>query len=41
MWGWNESGQLALPSKALVEEQAQDHDPGAGEGAAGQARDSR
>ncbi|XP_069654869.1 RCC1 domain-containing protein 1 isoform X3 [Haliaeetus albicilla] len=30
MWGWNESGQLALPSKALVEEQAQDHDPGAG-----------
>ncbi|KAJ7424897.1 RCC1 domain containing 1 [Pitangus sulphuratus] len=25
MWGWNESGQLALPSKALVEEQAQDN----------------
>ncbi|XP_027601246.1 RCC1 domain-containing protein 1 isoform X1 [Pipra filicauda] len=24
MWGWNESGQLALPSKALVEERAQD-----------------
>ncbi|KAJ7416759.1 RCC1 domain containing 1 [Willisornis vidua] len=24
VWGWNESGQLALPSKALVEEQTQD-----------------
>lgn len=41
MWGWNESGQLALPSKALAEEGAQDKDPGAGEGAAGRARDSR
>ncbi|XP_074900860.1 RCC1 domain-containing protein 1 isoform X4 [Buteo buteo] len=30
MWGWNESGQLALPSKALAEERAQDEDPGAG-----------
>uniref|UniRef100_A0A8C5U0E9 RCC1 domain containing 1 n=1 Tax=Malurus cyaneus samueli TaxID=2593467 RepID=A0A8C5U0E9_9PASS len=30
MWGWNESGQLALPSKALVEERAQDEDIGAG-----------
>lgn len=35
MWGWNESGQLALPSKALAEERAQDEDTGAGEGAAG------
>lgn len=33
MWGWNESGQLALPSKALAEERAQDEDAGAGEGA--------
>uniref|UniRef100_A0A8B9MTZ3 RCC1 domain containing 1 n=1 Tax=Accipiter nisus TaxID=211598 RepID=A0A8B9MTZ3_9AVES len=33
VWGWNESGQLALPSKALAEERAQDEDPGAGEGA--------
>ncbi|XP_042659893.1 RCC1 domain-containing protein 1 isoform X4 [Tyto alba] len=24
VWGWNESGQLALPSKALAEERAQD-----------------
>lgn len=31
MWGWNESGQLALPSKALAEERAQDEDTGAGE----------
>ncbi|XP_055571159.1 RCC1 domain-containing protein 1 isoform X1 [Falco cherrug] len=30
MWGWNESGQLALPSKGLAEEQAQDEDAGAG-----------
>ncbi|XP_071425033.1 RCC1 domain-containing protein 1 isoform X2 [Pithys albifrons albifrons] len=29
VWGWNESGQLALPSKALVEEQTQD-DAGTG-----------
>ncbi|XP_029871717.1 RCC1 domain-containing protein 1 isoform X3 [Aquila chrysaetos chrysaetos] len=29
VWGWNESGQLALPSKALAEERAQDEDPGA------------
>lgn len=33
MWGWNESGQLALPSKALAEERAQDKDVGAGLGA--------
>uniref|UniRef100_A0A8C4XQX0 RCC1 domain-containing protein 1 n=1 Tax=Falco tinnunculus TaxID=100819 RepID=A0A8C4XQX0_FALTI len=33
MWGWNESGQLALPSKGLAEERAQDEDTGAGEGA--------
>lgn len=32
MWGWNESGQLALPSKALAEERAQDEDTGTGEG---------
>ncbi|XP_074693557.1 RCC1 domain-containing protein 1 isoform X2 [Strix aluco] len=31
MWGWNESGQLALPSKALAEERAQDKDTGAGD----------
>ncbi|XP_074773870.1 RCC1 domain-containing protein 1 isoform X2 [Athene noctua] len=38
MWGWNESGQLALPSKALAEERAQDEDTGAGvPGAAGPA----
>ncbi|XP_064578248.1 RCC1 domain-containing protein 1 isoform X2 [Zonotrichia leucophrys gambelii] len=30
MWGWNESGQLALPSKALAEERARDEDKGAG-----------
>ncbi|KAM6342378.1 LOW QUALITY PROTEIN: protein unc-45 homolog A-like [Podargus strigoides] len=30
MWGWNESGQLALPS-ALAEERAQDEDTGAGD----------
>ncbi|XP_075015728.1 RCC1 domain-containing protein 1 isoform X4 [Calonectris borealis] len=30
VWGWNESGQLALPSKALAEERAQDEDMGAG-----------
>ncbi|XP_075620579.1 RCC1 domain-containing protein 1 isoform X1 [Balearica regulorum gibbericeps] len=28
VWGWNESGQLALPSKALAEERAQDEDAG-------------
>ncbi|KAM9270460.1 LOW QUALITY PROTEIN: RCC1 domain-containing protein 1 [Cariama cristata] len=28
LWGWNESGQLALPSKALAEERAQDEDTG-------------
>ncbi|KAM6388263.1 LOW QUALITY PROTEIN: RCC1 domain-containing protein 1 [Pluvialis apricaria] len=28
MWGWNESGQLALPSKALAEERAQGEDVG-------------
>ncbi|XP_075015726.1 RCC1 domain-containing protein 1 isoform X2 [Calonectris borealis] len=31
VWGWNESGQLALPSKALAEERAQDEDMGAGD----------
>ncbi|XP_053933174.1 RCC1 domain-containing protein 1 isoform X2 [Cuculus canorus] len=31
MWGWNESGQLALPSKALAEERAQAEDMGAGD----------
>ncbi|XP_074736704.1 RCC1 domain-containing protein 1 isoform X2 [Strix uralensis] len=31
MWGWNESGQLALPSKPLAEERAQDKDTGAGD----------
>ncbi|XP_009278730.1 PREDICTED: RCC1 domain-containing protein 1 [Aptenodytes forsteri] len=31
VWGWNESGQLALPSKALAEERAQDEDTGAGD----------
>ncbi|KAM6195742.1 LOW QUALITY PROTEIN: RCC1 domain-containing protein 1 [Sarcoramphus papa] len=31
MWGWNESGQLALPSKALAEERAQNEDMGAGD----------
>nr|XP_038040944.1 RCC1 domain-containing protein 1 isoform X2 [Anas platyrhynchos] len=30
MWGWNESGQLALPSKAVAEEQEQDEDAGTG-----------
>ncbi|RMB94141.1 hypothetical protein DUI87_28946 [Hirundo rustica rustica] len=30
VWGWNESGQLALPSKALAEERAQDEGTGAG-----------
>lgn len=35
MWGWNESGQLALPSKAVAEEQEQDEDAGTGEDAAG------
>lgn len=34
MWGWNESGQLALPCKALAEEQAQTKDTGPGEDAA-------
>ncbi|XP_061855561.1 RCC1 domain-containing protein 1 [Colius striatus] len=34
VWGWNESGQLALPSKALAEERAGDEAAGAGEGAA-------
>ncbi|XP_054025184.1 RCC1 domain-containing protein 1-like [Dryobates pubescens] len=28
LWGWNESGQLALPCKALAEEQAQAQDAG-------------
>ncbi|XP_051484806.1 RCC1 domain-containing protein 1 isoform X2 [Apus apus] len=36
MWGWNESGQLALPSKALAEERAQSEDTGV-PGAAGSA----
>ncbi|KAK4821481.1 hypothetical protein QYF61_020695 [Mycteria americana] len=31
VWGWNESGQLALPSKALAEERAQEEDKGAGD----------
>ncbi|XP_075570627.1 RCC1 domain-containing protein 1 [Pelecanus crispus] len=31
MWGWNESGQLALPSKTLAEERARDEDAGAGD----------
>ncbi|XP_062439388.1 RCC1 domain-containing protein 1 [Rhea pennata] len=31
MWGWNESGQLALPSKALAEERAQAESTGAGD----------
>lgn len=31
VWGWNESGQLALPSKALAEERAQGEDTGSGE----------
>ncbi|XP_065703409.1 RCC1 domain-containing protein 1 isoform X1 [Patagioenas fasciata] len=31
VWGWNESGQLALPSKALAEEQAQDDAAGTGD----------
>ncbi|XP_064373839.1 RCC1 domain-containing protein 1 isoform X2 [Dromaius novaehollandiae] len=31
VWGWNESGQLALPSKALAEERAQAEGAGAGE----------
>lgn len=35
MWGWNESGQLALPSKAVAEEQEEDEDAGTGEDAAG------
>nr|XP_038040947.1 RCC1 domain-containing protein 1 isoform X5 [Anas platyrhynchos] len=35
MWGWNESGQLALPSKAVAEEQEQDEDAGTGKDAAG------
>ncbi|OXB77575.1 UNVERIFIED_CONTAM: hypothetical protein H355_002884 [Colinus virginianus] len=30
VWGWNESGQLALPSRAVVEERARDGDGGAG-----------
>ncbi|XP_033921859.1 RCC1 domain-containing protein 1 isoform X3 [Melopsittacus undulatus] len=30
MWGWNESGQLALPCKALAEERAQGEEAGAG-----------
>ncbi|KAI1235309.1 hypothetical protein IHE44_0002953, partial [Lamprotornis superbus] len=30
VWGWNESGQLALPSKALAEERAQAEDSGTG-----------
>ncbi|XP_069722891.1 RCC1 domain-containing protein 1 [Phaenicophaeus curvirostris] len=31
MWGWNESGQLALPSKALAEERAREEDMDAGD----------
>lgn len=31
VWGWNESGQLALPSKALAEERAQAGHTGSGE----------
>ncbi|KAM8804350.1 RCC1 domain-containing protein 1 [Eudromia elegans] len=31
VWGWNESGQLALPSKALAEEWAQDEADGTAE----------
>ncbi|XP_025916575.1 RCC1 domain-containing protein 1, partial [Apteryx rowi] len=31
VWGWNESGQLALPSKALAEERAQAKEAGAGD----------
>ncbi|XP_068814535.1 RCC1 domain-containing protein 1 isoform X1 [Struthio camelus] len=31
VWGWNESGQLALPSKALAEERAQAEEAGAGD----------
>ncbi|XP_064013850.1 RCC1 domain-containing protein 1 isoform X2 [Pogoniulus pusillus] len=30
VWGWNESGQLALPCKALAEERAQTKDTGPG-----------
>lgn len=30
VWGWNESGQLALPCKALAEERAQGENAGAG-----------
>ncbi|XP_072201312.1 RCC1 domain-containing protein 1 [Excalfactoria chinensis] len=30
VWGWNESGQLGLPSRAVAEEQGQDEDVGAG-----------
>lgn len=30
VWGWNESGQLGLPSRAVAEEQAEDEDMGAG-----------
>ncbi|KAM6058413.1 RCC1 domain-containing protein 1 isoform 1-T1 [Chlamydotis macqueenii] len=32
MWGWNESGQLALPSKALAEERAREQKVDAGAG---------
>uniref|UniRef100_A0A669PYK4 RCC1 domain containing 1 n=1 Tax=Phasianus colchicus TaxID=9054 RepID=A0A669PYK4_PHACC len=35
MWGWNESGQLGLPSRTVAEEQAEDEDMGAGEDSGG------
>lgn len=35
MWGWNESGQLGLPSRAVAEEQPEDEDVGAGEDTGG------
>uniref|UniRef100_A0A8C2UFN6 RCC1 domain containing 1 n=2 Tax=Coturnix japonica TaxID=93934 RepID=A0A8C2UFN6_COTJA len=30
VWGWNESGQLGLPSRAVAEQQGEDEDVGAG-----------
>lgn len=30
VWGWNESGQLGLPSRAVAERQGEDEDVGAG-----------
>lgn len=35
VWGWNESGQLGLPSRAVAEEQPEDEDVGAGEDTGG------